>query len=213
MDIYVFDSTTHRTVSAFTSDCTGVNLPADYAPWHRGRSGRTLNSDALPYSVAKTVQLCGYFLLCGGSDSSGKRRPPAKSASLPRDPSPTFPTAYPRPLPASSPPPCSFPPPKPAGVMPLAETDAGPALGDGMVAIERAVRDGTASKLGVMRRPWPLSGKDRWLAGIAVRSQGREYHYRPRNEPEGASRRRVGTIASADFCSSGDSPGNWRFLR
>jgi hypothetical protein len=100
-----------------------------------------LNSDALPYRVAKTVQLCGYFLLSGGSDSSGKRRPLAKSASLPRDPSPTFPTAHPRPLPASSPPPCSFPPPKPAGVVPLAETDGGPALGDGMVAIERAVRD------------------------------------------------------------------------
>jgi hypothetical protein len=71
----------------------------------------------------------------------------------------------------------------------------------------RAVWMGTAAKLGVMRL-WSLSDKDLWLAGNAVRSKGREYHYRPRNVPEGASRRRVATIASADICSSGDSPGN-----
>jgi hypothetical protein len=42
------------------------------------------------------------------------------------------------------------------------------------LSIEPIEREGmgTAAKLGVMRL-WPLSGKDGWLAGNAVRSKGR----------------------------------------
>jgi MFS family permease len=64
-----------------------------------------------------------------------------------------------------------------------------------------------------VRRLSASAGEDRWLVGIAVQSQHRECHYRQRNEPEGASQRRVATTASADFCSSGGSPGNWPSLR
>jgi hypothetical protein len=39
MDIYRFDSDSTPSVSAFTSDLTGKNLPADYAPW-RAVGGR-----------------------------------------------------------------------------------------------------------------------------------------------------------------------------
>jgi predicted site-specific integrase-resolvase len=72
--------------------------------------------------------------------------------------------------------------------------------------------DGTVASSGV-RRLSASAGKDRWLVGIAVQSQNRECHYRQRNEPEGASRRRVATTASADFCSSGGSPGSLPSLR
>jgi hypothetical protein len=72
--------------------------------------------------------------------------------------------------------------------------------------------DGTAASSGV-KRPQPLAGKDRWPAGIAVQSRNQEYHYRQRNEPAAADRRRVATIASAAICSSDGSQGNWPSLR
>src|SRR4249920_2433800 len=64
---------------------------------------------------------------------------------------------------------------------------------------------GTAAKLGVTRLR-PFAGADRWLARISVRSRSREYHYKRHIEPEAADRRRVVTIAYADFCSSAGSP-------
>ena len=70
----------------------------------------------------------------------------------------------------------------------------------------------TAASSGVMRLR-SLAGRDRWLAGISVQSRNRVYHYRQRNEPEAADRRRVVTTASAAICSSDGSPGNWPSLR
>ncbi len=71
---------------------------------------------------------------------------------------------------------------------------------------------GTVARLGVRRLP-PLAGMDRWLAGTAVRSRNRAFHYRRRNEPAAAGRRRAATSASAVTCSSGGSPGSWPSLR
>src|ERR1700692_738265 len=72
--------------------------------------------------------------------------------------------------------------------------------------------NGTAASFGVRRRSL-LVGMDRWLAGTSVRSRSREGHYRRRNEPEAAQRRRGATTASAGLCSFDGSPGSWPSLR
>src|SRR5271154_4560343 len=61
MDIYRFDSDSTPSVSAFTSDLTGKNLPADYAPW-RAVGGRV---DLIGSPVARVVAEHGLFLLSG----------------------------------------------------------------------------------------------------------------------------------------------------
>ncbi len=71
---------------------------------------------------------------------------------------------------------------------------------------------GTVARSGVRRR-LPLAGESRWLAGTSVRSRSRACHCRRRSEPAAAGRRRAATSASAVTCSSGGSPGSWRFLR
>jgi len=71
---------------------------------------------------------------------------------------------------------------------------------------------GTVARLGVKRR-LSFAGRCRWLAGTSVRSRNRACHCRRRSEPGAAGRRRVATSASAATCSSGGSPGSWRFLR
>src|SRR5258708_4240784 len=78
--------------------------------------------------------------------------------------------------------------------------------------IDETYVKGTGAKLGV-RRQWRLAGKSRWLDGISVHTQNQTYHCRPRTEPEAAGRHRAATIAFADYCSSGGSPGNWLSLR
>jgi hypothetical protein len=63
VDIYRFDSDSTPSVSAFTSDRTGNNLPADYAPW-RAAGGRVeLIGSGDP--VARVVAEHGLFLLSG----------------------------------------------------------------------------------------------------------------------------------------------------
>ncbi len=71
---------------------------------------------------------------------------------------------------------------------------------------------GTVARLGVKRR-LSFAGRCRWLAGTSVRSRNRACHCGRRSEPGAAGRRRVATSASAATCSSGGSPGSWRFLR
>jgi hypothetical protein len=68
MDIYRFVSDSTPSVSAFTSDRTGNNLPADYAPW-RAVGGRIelIGSDD---PVARVVANNGLFLLSGRHGSS-----------------------------------------------------------------------------------------------------------------------------------------------
>jgi hypothetical protein len=61
MEIYVFISTTRPSVRAFTSDRTGGNVPADFAPWRAANGGRPFVAGSDP--VSKVVQRDGYFLV------------------------------------------------------------------------------------------------------------------------------------------------------
>jgi hypothetical protein len=63
MDIYRFDSDSTPTVRAFTSDLTGNNLPADYAPWHAVGGRVELIGSGDP--IARVVARHGLFLLSG----------------------------------------------------------------------------------------------------------------------------------------------------
>jgi hypothetical protein len=65
MQIYIFASETHTTVSALTSDHTGGNLPPDYAPWRPVNSGRALPTGTQAGSVVDAVRRNGFFLLSG----------------------------------------------------------------------------------------------------------------------------------------------------
>jgi hypothetical protein len=63
MNIYRFVSDSTPSVSAFTLDRTGDNLPADYAPW-RAVGGRVVFIGAGD-PVARVVAKDGLFLLSG----------------------------------------------------------------------------------------------------------------------------------------------------
>jgi hypothetical protein len=65
MEIFVFASADFTSVNAYTSDATGANLPASYAPWRRARSMRVLGLRSLSPKVADTIVNDGYFLLFG----------------------------------------------------------------------------------------------------------------------------------------------------
>ena len=56
---------------AFTSDVTGANLPADYAPWEKSRSKVQLPGDGSP--IAAFVQRNGFFLVTGRDQTSGRK--------------------------------------------------------------------------------------------------------------------------------------------
>ena len=68
MDIYRFVSDSTPSVSAFTSDLTGNNLPADYAPWRAVGGRGVLIGSGDP--VARVVARHGLFLLSGSHGSS-----------------------------------------------------------------------------------------------------------------------------------------------
>jgi hypothetical protein len=108
MNIYRFASSCYETVSAFTWDATGGNLPADYAPWRPLNGGRGLCLDALAARVAELVNRDGYFLLSGRNGYSRAKRgsnqtPPATPDYPPNlaDPPPASPTAHRHPTPVS----------------------------------------------------------------------------------------------------------------
>lgn len=61
MEIFRFTSDSYR-VSASTSDATGGNLPANYAPWHPVNNGNALVIGAKTDPVAMAVTRNGYFL-------------------------------------------------------------------------------------------------------------------------------------------------------
>jgi hypothetical protein len=63
MQIYIFASDSHSTVSAFTSDQTGGNLPTDYAPWRHVNGGKAMFVESVADPVAVAVLRGGYFLL------------------------------------------------------------------------------------------------------------------------------------------------------
>ena len=66
MEIYTFISVSRPSVSAFTSDETGGNLPADYAPWQVVGYGKGKPLSSVAETVARAVQRAGYFLISGG---------------------------------------------------------------------------------------------------------------------------------------------------
>ncbi len=74
MQIYLFASNSHPSVTAFTSDKGGSNLPADYAPWLVVNTNRTICIDPPSERIAEAIQQHGYFLLAGGSAYSHARR-------------------------------------------------------------------------------------------------------------------------------------------
>jgi hypothetical protein len=85
MQIYLFASNSHPSVSAFTSDKAGGNLPADYAPWFPVNTGRTVLIDSPSVRIAEAIQQEGYFLLAGGCAYSRAKRelPSARIKSFP----------------------------------------------------------------------------------------------------------------------------------
>jgi hypothetical protein len=60
MNAYIFVSTTHANLRAFTSDETGGKLPAGYAPW--SLTWRMYLASALD-PIAAAVKEHGFFLV------------------------------------------------------------------------------------------------------------------------------------------------------
>jgi hypothetical protein len=75
MRIYLFTSITQPNVSAFTSDSTGENLPAAYAPWQPSGNGSAIPLGDSIDVVLGTVQRDGFCLMDGSlHPSPGRRR-------------------------------------------------------------------------------------------------------------------------------------------
>ncbi len=65
--IYLFASDRHPSVSAFTSDKDGRNLPTAYGPWQPVNSGRALLIGSQSDRIAAAVQADGFILLADAS--------------------------------------------------------------------------------------------------------------------------------------------------
>jgi hypothetical protein len=65
MRIYLFVSTTEPKIRGFTSDPTGCNLPADYAPWRSSGAGSAVPAGDHADLVSDAVARHGYFLVSG----------------------------------------------------------------------------------------------------------------------------------------------------
>jgi hypothetical protein len=72
MQIYLFASETHAAVKALTSDQTGGNLPADYAPWRSVDNGREAPIGSKVDPATKAVLRDGFLLLSGKSARSAE---------------------------------------------------------------------------------------------------------------------------------------------
>jgi hypothetical protein len=69
MQVYLFISDKASRVRAFTSDETGENLPADYAPWQALNSGRPMTIGSETDPVGAAIAKDGFFLVSGRSVS------------------------------------------------------------------------------------------------------------------------------------------------
>jgi len=65
MKIYSFHAAPKFRIRAFTSDVTGQNLPADYAPWFVDNAGAPVGNQA--DTVLNAIRRSGYFLISAGS--------------------------------------------------------------------------------------------------------------------------------------------------
>jgi hypothetical protein len=63
MQVYLFASERHVSASALTSDGTGGNLPADYAPWRPINGGNAMAISTVSDPIAAAIGRDGYFLL------------------------------------------------------------------------------------------------------------------------------------------------------
>jgi hypothetical protein len=59
MEIYCFHADSKFGIRAFTSDVTGQNLPADYAPWFVDNAGAPVGSQA--DTVLNAIRHSGFF--------------------------------------------------------------------------------------------------------------------------------------------------------
>ena len=60
---YIFISDSHPAVRAFTSDATGSNLPAVYAPWHALNGGNPVTAGSNRDPIMLAIQRDGFFLV------------------------------------------------------------------------------------------------------------------------------------------------------
>jgi hypothetical protein len=60
MEIYRFHAALKFGIRAFTSDVTGQNLPADYAPWFADNAGAPVDNQA--DTVLNEIRRSGFFL-------------------------------------------------------------------------------------------------------------------------------------------------------
>jgi hypothetical protein len=74
MKIYLFASDSHPSVSAFSSEKTGGNLPTDYAPWLPVNSGRAIPIGSSSDRIAAIIEQDGYFLLSARAGHAGAKR-------------------------------------------------------------------------------------------------------------------------------------------
>jgi hypothetical protein len=66
MEVFLFRSKSESSVSGFTGDSSGDNLPAIYAPWYPMNDGRSMTLVAVNNCMADAIMRDGYFLLAGG---------------------------------------------------------------------------------------------------------------------------------------------------
>jgi hypothetical protein len=63
MDAYFFASETDPTVSAFSEDAEGANLPGTYAPWRALNGGASLLVRPSSVPVLEALKRQGFYLL------------------------------------------------------------------------------------------------------------------------------------------------------
>jgi hypothetical protein len=76
MQIYLFISTKDSKVSGFTSDSTGRNLPAEFAPWQPVNSGTALSIGTGADSVSIEVRERGFYLVTSVDANAAQSQPP-----------------------------------------------------------------------------------------------------------------------------------------
>ncbi len=75
MQVYLFASQHYPSVSAFTADKDGGNLPPAYSPWRPANDGRALFVGSPSDPVIAAIRAHGYFLLAaaGHTGKNGKK--------------------------------------------------------------------------------------------------------------------------------------------
>ena len=80
MKVYLFNSDREPSVSAFTSDESGRNLPAHFAPWRPLNGGKGLYLGSASDPIADAIRIDGYHLVRRGGERLEKRQDTARTA-------------------------------------------------------------------------------------------------------------------------------------